>query len=143
MKIFTYGGFVGGEIDSTIGLGSVYVLSLPSFHWQQTSYVPQYGRYGHVCNVVNRHMISVGGEVVSQEGYDENGDLMPYTITDPWPQGLGVFDVTEMKWKDSYDAAAGPYSTSAMVKQYYASNPRYPSSLLNDPVLRTWFMRGQ
>ena len=87
-----YDDFVDGKIDPTLGLGSVYVLSLPSFHWQQTSYVPQYGRYGYVCFVVNRHMISVGGSVVTQEGYDENGNSMPYTITDPWPQGLGVFE---------------------------------------------------
>ena len=49
--------------------------------------------------------------------------------------------MTDMVWKDSYDAGAGPYTTPSMVKQYYVSNTRYPSSVLADPELRSWFMK--
>lgn len=32
---------------------------------------------------------------------------LEYIEKDPWPQGIGIFDVSEMKWKDSYNPDAG------------------------------------
>ncbi|KAL8670706.1 MAG: hypothetical protein Q9168_004776 [Polycauliona sp. 1 TL-2023] len=37
-------------------------------------------------------------------------------------QGLGVFDLTVMRWSDRYDAHAEPYETPAVVKAWYAAN---------------------
>ena len=64
-KIFLYGGFATGSIPDTVAMGVVYVLSLPSFHWQKQNYNPTYGRCRHSCNLVgNRQMVVVGGIVV-------------------------------------------------------------------------------
>lgn len=35
---------------------------------------------------------------------------------DPWPQGIGVFDMTALNFKDSYQANAGPYKTPNIIK---------------------------
>ena len=61
------------------------------------------------------------------------------TIVSPWDQGLGVFDLSDLAWKDAFNASAAPYVTPQVVKSYYAHNPRYPASLLRDPILRAWF----
>lgn len=95
-------------------------------------------------------MISVGGVVMtrdaasrdSADGTDGDKPVFQHSIQDPWANGISVFDCSEMVWKDNYDPAAGPYTTPQMVKQYYTSNPRYPSSFGNDPELRSWFVRG-
>ena len=154
-KIFLYGGSLDSgrtDIPSTatsVELGSVYVLSLPSFNWQKADFYPQFGRWGHACTVVGRQMISVGGVVMTQDGADSDsadGDddisIYEHSVPDPWSQGIGIWDLSAMAWKDRYDPAAGPYTTPQMVKQYYASNPRYPPSFTDDPVLRSWFVRG-
>ena len=43
------------------------------------------------------------------------------TTADPWPQCIGVFDMTELRWKSSYEAKAPPYTSSDIIKQYYQS----------------------
>jgi hypothetical protein len=45
---------------------------------------------------------------------------------DPWAQGLNVFDVTEMKWMERYDAHAEDYVTPAVVKSWHNENGMYP-----------------
>lgn len=40
--------------------------------------------------------------------------------SDPWPQGIGVFDMTALKFKDSYQAKAGPYGTPDIIKNYHS-----------------------
>jgi hypothetical protein len=37
------------------------------------------------------------------------------------PQGLLLYDMTAMKWKDDYDANLGPYERSNLVKSFYNS----------------------
>ncbi|KAI9869690.1 MAG: hypothetical protein M1830_005209 [Pleopsidium flavum] len=38
---------------------------------------------------------------------------------DPWTLGIGVFDMKNLAWKDSYDARAVVYESPDKVKQYY------------------------
>ena len=47
-------------------------------------------------------MVAVGGEVSRAVG----ANVM---IPDPWPQGLGIFDMSAMAWKDKYDPKAEAY----------------------------------
>ena len=57
-------------------------------------------------------MVSVGGNNPSTLhvfGHDQ----------DPWPGGLGVFDMTAFEWADHFDAAAAPYDSPYVVKKYY------------------------
>lgn len=85
-------------------------------------------------------MISVGGIVVrsnsSSQIYDKtHGD------PDPWPQGLGVFDMTDMVWASEYNPSAGSYITPNIVKAYYKSNSEYPASW-SDSTIKSWFTKS-
>lgn len=42
-----------------------------------------------------------------------------WKVADPAPQGLLVFDMTAMKWKDSYDASAAAYESADDLKNWY------------------------
>ncbi|KAH8160790.1 hypothetical protein CIB48_g7455 [Xylaria polymorpha] len=39
--------------------------------------------------------------------------------SDPWPYGIGILDMTELKWTDSYDPDALAYDSPAVVKEWY------------------------
>jgi hypothetical protein len=75
-------------------------------------------RSAHTCKTIgNRQMISIGGDV--------NGN---WTFTDPWANGLGIFDMTTLTWGSNYDAKAAPYVPSKPVATYYNTSSRFPSS---------------
>ena len=116
-----------------IALDRVYVLSIPSFKWFRTSYTLANARIGHSCNAVGRQMISVGGYTFA--------DNSAFLIPDVWRQGLGVFDMTEMVWKDSYDTNAAPYITPQMIKEDYEQNGRLPPDGFDDPSVESWFVK--
>jgi hypothetical protein len=40
---------------------------------------------------------------------------------DPWSQGLGVFDLSSMSPRTSYDPKAGPYDPPGVVKDWYSN----------------------
>ncbi|KAI1758678.1 hypothetical protein GGR53DRAFT_216217 [Hypoxylon sp. FL1150] len=111
-EIFIYGGTSDqyGAVSS-----DVHVLSLPGFVFfkANSSGTP---RADHACVVVGkgkRQMLSYGG-------VDGGSGLRSSTITpDPWRQGLGIFDMTEMKWMDSYDPNATNYDAPADVSGWY------------------------
>ncbi|MCJ1385717.1 hypothetical protein MMC17_008840 [Xylographa soralifera] len=122
-EIFMYGGHAAPDWNSTLALATVSVLSLPAFHWQQTtSFKPDHARYAHSCNAINRQMIVTGGNAITLQAINENNGTWPWNV-------------------DSYDSDAGLYQTPEIVKQYYASNPRYGSPILDDAVLRSWFIK--
>ena len=73
-------------------------------------------------------MAVIGGTVSSAQ---------QYAIADPWTNGIGIFDLSDMEWKDSYDANAGPYITPEFVKVHNIQNP-YPDKW-SDPVVESWF----
>ncbi|KAK8135305.1 hypothetical protein PG984_003245 [Apiospora sp. TS-2023a] len=122
-EIFIYGGF-----DSTTNstAADMYVLSLPGFVFFK---LPNLGvpRAAHACALVGpfsgegnkrsaRQMLSVGGaEYAWGDQY-----LEPILDSDPWKQGLGIFDLTDMAWKNQYNAGADPYDTPGMVRDWYA-----------------------
>lgn len=55
---------------------------------------------------------------------------------DSWPQGIAVFDLTDMRWKDSYDPDAQAYTTPQQVKDDIATNGRYPQNWDNTTLQR-------
>jgi hypothetical protein len=59
-------------------------------------------------------------------------------ITDFLSQGFGIFDLSDMEWKDHYDAAAAPYVTPDVVKSWYSEHGLYPASWSNATVA-AWF----
>lgn len=50
---------------------------------------------------------------------------------DPWTQGIGVFDMTNLVWRDSYNASARPYTVPTIVKQYYDKKYVIPSKVFD------------
>ena len=87
----------------------MYILSLPSFRWFLGANTSIDSRSFHTCHATNSsQMIMIGGT-----------DPTYLKKKDPWPQGIGVFDMTALKFKDSYEAKAGPYKTPDVVKRYY------------------------
>ena len=88
-------------------------------------------------------MVVVGGQVITaavdQSNLDDN-NTPDQCAPDPWAQGLGIFDLTEMQWKASYNATAEPYVTPDVVKTYYSKHGRYPATWTT-PVVRDWFMK--
>lgn len=63
-------------------------------------------------------MIMTGGLDPSHfhEFLGDSDNLPP----DPWPQGIGVFDMTALKFKDLYQANASAYETPEMIKKYHS-----------------------
>ncbi len=87
----------------------------------------------HTCHVPGtpprREMIAIGGYIPDLEY-----EIMP---ADPWVQGLGVLDLTEMLWKKSYNASAARYETPSVVKAGIAENGSYPRTW-NEPLVGIW-----
>ncbi|TGJ82613.1 hypothetical protein E0Z10_g6154 [Xylaria hypoxylon] len=111
-EIFLYGG-VSDQIRATSP--EVYVLSLPGFVFFKG---PKDGppRSDHQCAIVGqgqRQMLSMGGVA------GENRTFTAPTTADPWTYGIGILDMTELKWTDSYNADAPDYDSPAIVKDWY------------------------
>ena len=64
-------------------------------------------------------MIIVGGVDPSNDtrftGWADNGD----EPVDPWPEGIGIFDMTALKFKDIYEANAKQYESPEPIKLFY------------------------
>ena len=120
-------------------MGTVYVLSLPAFQWTtrpQTSSTG-FARWHHTCNVIGkRQMVSVGGMTAnaSQDTYQKT-----QRSKDPWEQGLGVFDLTELVWKEGYDANDEPYRSPDIVRAYHSANGPVPVAGWSNDVVRGLF----
>ena len=108
---FLYG---GSSFSTSATFDDVYVLSLPGFVFFKAD-GPSTKRGGQACVTVgNRQMLSIGGT---------EGNLpFPDSLLkpDPWKNGLGIFDLTAMKWTSSYNHQAPAYDSPQVVKQWYS-----------------------
>lgn len=126
---FIYGGQEGkgGENPSATikeDLSSVYILTIPSFTWVKAPNERAAWRAWHTCKTIgNRHMISIGGR--QQEKLDD---------PEPWPNGLGIFDMTTLNWTGSYDTNAQAYTRHSSIESVYTNTLGYPISW-SDPAL--------
>ena len=103
------------------GLDEVYVLSLPSFVWFKANYTSSDPRIFHTCNIVgNRQMLSIGGLNPSAANKSARHD------TDPFWEGVKVFDLTALQWTNYFNATAAPYVAPSAVAAHYAAGSRYP-----------------
>ncbi|OLN83698.1 Kelch repeat-containing protein-like protein 6 [Colletotrichum chlorophyti] len=113
-EIFVFG---GSNIANSETYDEVHILSLPGFVWKKANYTSRYPRDCQSCVVAGqRQMISFGG--IDRMGGKGNSVTF-FNSEDPLPQGLGVFDLTTLEWKDEYDAAAASYETPEIVKSWY------------------------
>ena len=86
----------------------------------------------------------MGGIVTNSTASTTDGEdigVPDRSLPDPWQQGIGIFDLTAMEWKEEYDSGAAPYITPDAVKAYYQRNGRDPASWTND-VVQTWFTKN-
>jgi len=108
----------------------VLVLSLPGFVWTRADYTATMSRVNHACNIAgNRQMVVTGGLDPASASQRQQ-----FFTPDNWSQGIGVFDMTTLQWKDSYDAEAKAYVTPKVVKSWYAANGPYPATWDNAVV---------
>ena len=108
---YMYGGTPNPTPSDVADVDQIYILSLPSFTWFQAEYPPLAGRIHHTCHAVNNQLVAIGGLDPMASG-DYNG------TADPWPQGLGVFDMNALAWKDSFSAKAPAYTPPDFITQY-------------------------
>lgn len=93
-----------------VGYSDAYVLSLPGFVWSKIPSSDGGDRRNHQCVVVGkRQMLSIGG----------TNDAAGFTGVDPFPQGLGILDLTALTWGNSYDAEADKYESPKVVQDWY------------------------
>lgn len=111
-----YGGLYVNNVGNN-GTDYVWVLSLPAFQWFRVAAMTTERRAYHTCHGYGRQLISVGGlDYTVSSSWDDR-----YDYTDPYTQGLKVFDMTELNWTNYFDATAPPYETPGLVTNYYNS----------------------
>lgn len=140
-EIFVYGGQTYSyDATSRAEEGdTLYILSLPAFHWFKSTVRSGDPRIYHTCNIAgNSQMLSVGGINLSLS----SGDITDEQIntTDPYTLGIKVFNLNSLTWTDTFDPSAGAYVAPRLVQDYYAQQQRYPDRW-NDEALRDIFIR--
>lgn len=122
---FVFGGAVNmtADLDNADDKGytEVFLLSLPAFRWFKSSATTKVRRASNTCSIIGkRQMISTSGRLPSSQsriGLE----------TDPWTSGIGVFDMSQLRWQNHYDAGAEDYDSPEAVKRFYSVNYREPS----------------
>ena len=110
------------QVEVNVALDEVSVLTLPGFYWSKATYTAKHPRMEHSCNVVGqRQMLVIGGVDPSR------ANISDY-LKDPWSQGIGIFDLTDMSWKDGYDADAEAYTSPETIKSYYNEHGMEPKT---------------
>jgi hypothetical protein len=136
LRSFVYGG--RNELLDT-AFDDIHVLSLPGFVWRKADYESSSPRDSHACVVAGdgkRQMISFGGVDYRLKGSEYWQDQ------DRFPQGLGVFDLTEMKWKTRYDAGAATYEAPEAVQSWYADGGQEDLRWSSDEVERLFLQES-
>lgn len=103
----------GGHDESRRTYDRVHVLSLPAFEWTELDSRTD-PRAAMGCALVGRRqMLVVGGTDLSRT----NSAL--WRTADKFPRGLGIFDLTDQRWKTSFDANARAYESPESVRSWY------------------------
>ena len=131
IELFLFGGSPGITVSQagsqqqqhTQTMDEVYVLSFPSFNWQKADYSPTWPRIGHSCAQIGHGQMAVIGGV--NPALDSEAEQ--YSTPDPWPNGVGVFDLSNMQWTNQYDKTAPNYTKPAAVQSWYSQNGKYPA----------------
>ena len=114
-EIYMYGGYGSILGPANQQYDEVWVLTLPSFTWQQLDSNHKSPRIGHTCHLVGkRQMLSIGG--------------VDPSMTDGWKgpdytnwNGLGVYDLSAATWSSGFNASADAYQRPVAVQSWYDS----------------------
>ena len=108
--------------SQAINSDQVYILSLPSFRWFRANYTSAHSRGGHTCHATDSgQIVMIGGQdpFYARTFFSDGDSTTPQQPADPWNQGIGVFDITTLSFKNSYQAKAKAYETPDVIKKYY------------------------
>lgn len=90
------------------------MLTIPGFQWFRLSGADlAQGREFTTCESVGRHLVMVGGVAEAGKGG------WNVESKDPWIQGVGVFDMAELQWRDTYSPAMAEYDSPPVVQDWY------------------------
>lgn len=105
-EIFVYGGWGTTLGTAAVPYDTISILTLPAFQWITVAYPPSKPRFGHSCNAGGgAQIISIGGAdaapVTDLHNSFTSLENTLNTTTDPFTQGLAVFNMTSLSWADS------------------------------------------
>lgn len=112
-------------LDPTqIQYDTIDILTLPAFDWISVPYKPQNPRHDHSCNAVDdSQILSIEGTNTNLKKATDNDsadNTTFYSNSDPFLQGLAIFDMTSLEFLSQYTAEAQSYEQSHLMKQFYS-----------------------
>ncbi|CCC11306.1 unnamed protein product [Sordaria macrospora k-hell] len=138
-EILIYAGWGRHLGSSSVSFDDAYVLTLPGFYWTKVPYTARNPRHSLSCNGVGGgQIITIGGVDSTREG---PGTLYKgtFTTSDPFPQGIAVFDLATLKITDTYKANRTSYSPASAIQSYYDDKGRKPESGFTNSQLESVF----
>ncbi|EGZ76209.1 hypothetical protein NEUTE2DRAFT_53916 [Neurospora tetrasperma FGSC 2509] len=138
-EILIYAGW-GRTLGSvSVPFDDAYVLTLPGFYWTKAPYTARNPRHALSCNGVG------GGQIITIGGVDTTRDgpnplyKVVFTTTDPFSQGIAVFDLATLKITDTYTANRTSYSPAPAIQSFYNDKGRKPESGFTNSQLESVF----
>lgn len=61
---------------------------------------------------------------------------------DPWPHGVGVFDLAALEWKEGFDVDAGEYVTPEAIRAYNQGHDGVPEAGSTEEDVAAWFQEA-
>jgi hypothetical protein len=120
-EILVYAGWDGNLGPHAVPFDEAYVLTLPGFNWVRADYPALNPRHGLSCNSIGGgQILTIGGLNTSQNGPDNLYDDV-FNTQDQFTQGLAIFDMNTLAWKDSYSANQTTYAPAPAIQSFYAS----------------------
>lgn len=83
-------------------------------------------------------MLSIGGLNPGKPSFNNPQNDNALNDTDPFAQGVKVFDMTEVKWTNQWNASIPSYDLPTAVKNHYTSGNRFPGTW-SDPNVKELF----
>ncbi|KAK1778172.1 hypothetical protein QBC45DRAFT_414666 [Copromyces sp. CBS 386.78] len=138
-EILIYAGWGRNLGSSSVPFDDAYVLTLPGFYWTKAPYTARNPRHSLSCNGVGGgQIITIGGVDSTREG-PESLYKGTFTTSDPFPQGIAVFDLATLKITDTYKANTTSYSPASAIQSYYNDKGRKPESGFTNSQLESVF----
>lgn len=119
--IMLYAGWNGQLGNAAIPFDEAFVLTLPGFHWIKAPYPASQPRHGLSCNSIGGgQILAVGGVDTTINGPDNlYSDV--FNSKDPDLQGLAVFDMSTMTFKNKFAPKQTVYTISSDLENFYSN----------------------
>lgn len=128
-EILVYAGWNNTLGDRATSYDAAYVLSLPSFNWFKADYTASNPRHGLTCeHIGGGQVLTIGGLDTSQDDASNQYSGV-YRTEDPFPQGLGIFDLSSMSFADAFEVNRTTYDYADAIGAYYQTRDRVSSSM--------------